>query len=64
MLTPILLLPQLVALADRAGEVLLKHYRDGVVARQKADSSPVTAADQEAEALIEQGLAELAPESR
>ncbi len=52
MLTPILLLPQLVAIADRAGEVLLKHYREGVVARQKADASPITAADEAGEALI------------
>jgi 3'(2'), 5'-bisphosphate nucleotidase len=62
MLTPILLLPKLVSLADQAGEVLLKHYRDGVIAQTKADSSPVTAADQEAEALIEAKLKELTPD--
>ena len=61
MLTPILLLPKLVELADRAGEVVLKHYREGVVAQRKADNSPVTAADEEAEVLIEAGLKEIAP---
>jgi 3'(2'), 5'-bisphosphate nucleotidase len=60
MVTPILLLPQLVALADRAGAVLLEHYARGVAVERKADSSPVTAADQEAEALIEAGLREIA----
>jgi 3'(2'), 5'-bisphosphate nucleotidase len=61
MLTPILLLPKLVALADRAGAVLLEHYEKGVAVERKADSSPVTAADQEAEAVIEAGLGEIAP---
>ena len=60
MLTPIRLLPELVRLADR-GEVLLKHYRDGCAVQTKADSSPVTIADQEAEELIEAGLRDLAP---
>jgi 3'(2'), 5'-bisphosphate nucleotidase len=61
MLTPILMLPKLVALADRAGEVVLRHYREGVTVEQKADRSPVTAADQEAERLIEAGLREIDP---
>jgi 3'(2'), 5'-bisphosphate nucleotidase len=61
MLTPNLLLPELVALADRAGEVLLRHYAGEFTAEQKADRSPVTAADREAEALIEAGLAQLTP---
>jgi 3'(2'), 5'-bisphosphate nucleotidase len=61
MLTPILMLPKLVALADRASEVVLRHYREGVTVEHKADRSPVTAADQEAEALIERGLGEIDP---
>jgi 3'(2'), 5'-bisphosphate nucleotidase len=59
--TPILLLPKLVALADRASEVVMRHYASDFTAEQKADASPVTAADREAEAVIEAGLKELAP---
>ena len=57
MLTPIMLLPKLVALADRGrARCVLRHYETGCVAEQKADNSPVTAADREAEALIEARL--------
>jgi 3'(2'), 5'-bisphosphate nucleotidase len=56
------LLPEIVALADRAGAVILEHYRDDdVVVRAKADASPVTAADEAAEAVILARLAELTP---
>jgi 3'(2'), 5'-bisphosphate nucleotidase len=56
------LLPEIVALADRAGAVILEYYRDDDVAvRAKADASPVTAADEAAEALILARLAELTP---
>jgi 3'(2'), 5'-bisphosphate nucleotidase len=47
----------LAAIARAAGQVVMKHHGAGVEARLKADRSPVTDADQEAEALI---LAELA----
>jgi 3'(2'), 5'-bisphosphate nucleotidase len=56
------LLPKIVALAERAGGVILEHYRAGVEARAKADASPVTIADEAAEAVILAGLAELSPE--
>ena len=56
------LLPAIVALAERAGALILEHYRDGVAVRAKADASPVTVADEAAEALILEGLAELTPE--
>jgi 3'(2'), 5'-bisphosphate nucleotidase len=56
------LLPPVVALAERAGALILEHYRDGVAVRAKADASPVTVADEAAEALILEGLAELTPE--
>jgi inositol-phosphate phosphatase/L-galactose 1-phosphate phosphatase/histidinol-phosphatase len=36
-------------LADAAGAIVMKHYRTGVVFDDKADSSPVTVADREAE---------------
>jgi 3'(2'), 5'-bisphosphate nucleotidase len=55
------LLPEIVALADRAGAVILEHYQGDVVVRAKADASPVTAADEAAEAVILARLAELTP---
>jgi 3'(2'), 5'-bisphosphate nucleotidase len=56
------LLPEIVALADRAGAVILEHYQGDVAVRAKADASPVTAADEAAEALILARLAELTRE--
>lgn len=56
------LLPAIVQLAERAGEVVLEHYEHGTEVRDKADASPVTAADEAAEATILAGLAELTPE--
>jgi 3'(2'), 5'-bisphosphate nucleotidase len=50
-------LETLVAIARAAGVVVMTHYEAGVATRFKEDRSPVTDADQEAEALI---LAELA----
>lgn len=55
-------LPDVVALARRAGEVVLEVYAAGPAVRTKADASPVTEADERAEALIVEGLAALAPE--
>jgi len=52
------LLPEIVALADRAGAVILEHYQGDVAVRAKADASPVTAA----EAVILARLAELTPD--
>src|SRR5450432_3083853 len=51
----------LAQIAHEAGRLVLKHYSAGTPARVKADLSPVTAADEEAEALILARLAELAP---
>jgi 3'(2'), 5'-bisphosphate nucleotidase len=56
------LLPEIVALAERAGAVILEHYHGDVAVRAKADASPVTAADEAAEAVILARLAELTPE--
>ena len=55
------LLPEIVVLAERAGAVILEHYHGDVAVRAKADASPVTAADEAAEAVILAGLAELTP---
>jgi len=56
------LLPELVALAHRAGSAILKIYATDFEHETKADASPVTAADLAAEEIIEAGLAELAPD--
>jgi 3'(2'), 5'-bisphosphate nucleotidase len=56
------LLPEIVALADRAGAVILGHYLGEVAVRAKADASPVTAADEAAEAVILARLEELTPD--
>jgi len=60
--SPTRLLPQLVALAERAGQVILEHYQGRIEVRAKADASPVTAADEAAEAVILEGLDQLTPE--
>lgn len=49
-------------IAEEAAQVILPHWRSGVVASTKADDSPVTLADQEAEALILARLADRWPE--
>lgn len=61
MFPPILILPQVLAIAERAGQAILRHYAQGTVATAKTDGSPVTAADQDAEALIVAALRELTP---
>jgi 3'(2'), 5'-bisphosphate nucleotidase len=55
------LLPEIVKLAEQAAAVILDHYRDDAAVRLKADASPVTAADEAAEAVILAGLASLTP---
>ncbi len=58
------LLSQLRSIAERAGAVILEIYAqsEAVEVREKADSSPVTAADEAAEAVILDALAALTPE--
>ena len=48
-------------IAHEAGRLILKHYAHASEVRTKADSSPVTKADEEAEALILARLAKLEP---
>ena len=62
MLAPILLLPKVLALAERAAAVVMEHYDGTVAVATKADSSPVTAADEAGEAVILAGLRELTPD--
>ena len=54
-------MPRLVSLAHDAGEAIMEIYATDFDHPTKADDSPVTAADLAAEAIIEAGLAELAP---
>ena len=50
-------LQTLVRIAEAAGTVVMRHYEAGCSARVKADRSPVTDADEEAEVLILKDLA-------
>jgi 3'(2'), 5'-bisphosphate nucleotidase len=56
------LLAPLEAIARAAGEAILAVYRTDFDVRRKDDASPVTEADEAAEAVILEGLARLAPE--
>lgn len=56
------LLQHLLTLARAAGDVILEVYTTDFSLRDKDDSSPVTAADERAEALILSRLAELTPD--
>lgn len=49
-------------IAEDAARLILPHWRNGVVAQVKSDDSPVTLADQQAEALILTRLAALYPQ--
>ncbi len=55
------LLSEVIELALRAGAVILDYYAKGTVARTKADRSPVTDADEAAEAVIVPVLRKLLP---
>ncbi len=55
------LLPALIMLARQAGAVVMAVYATDFTVRGKGDTSPVTAADEQAEAVILAGLARLAP---
>lgn len=55
------MLRALASIAYDAGAIVLGHYTDEITATHKADNSPVTAADVEAERFILKRLAQLAP---
>lgn len=55
-------LSELLAIARRAGEAILRIYEGEIETRAKADRSPVTAADEAAEAIILEALSRLTPE--
>jgi 3'(2'), 5'-bisphosphate nucleotidase len=56
------LLDELAQIARRAGAAILEVYRSDFQARAKDDASPVTEADERAEAIIVAALRELTPE--
>lgn len=56
------LLDEVIKIALAAGELILKHYHSDLNIEFKADHSPVTIADQEANTLIVQALTSLTPE--
>lgn len=53
---------KLIPVARAAGAIELHYYNTGAEVLDKTDGSPVTIADQEAEALITKALADIAPE--
>ena len=55
------LLPHVLAIAERAAAVILGHYAGEIRVEHKADRSPVTIADEAAEAVILEGLEALTP---
>jgi len=55
------LLAQMVEIAREAGAIITRHYAGEIERRQKADKSPVTVADEEAEAHIVSRLNKVAP---
>ena len=56
------LLPEIVALAQRAGTAVMEVYAGNFAVRAKADASPVTVADERSEQIILKRLAELTPD--
>lgn len=53
------LINQLINISINAGEILMKHFNNGVSTKIKGDLSPVTAADIEADRLISKYISEL-----
>lgn len=56
------LLDAMIALAEAGGDIVWRHFQAGCTAETKADDSPVTAADRDAETAILAGLAAIAPD--
>ncbi|MBP7336596.1 3'(2'),5'-bisphosphate nucleotidase CysQ [Niveispirillum sp.] len=55
------LLPAIRAAAEQASAAILRHYEAGTQVTEKADGSPVTAADEDADAIILAALRDLTP---
>jgi 3'(2'), 5'-bisphosphate nucleotidase len=61
LLSPARLADALLPVALAAGRIQMGYFRAGATVQTKADTTPVTVADQESEALILKALAQLAP---
>ena len=55
-------IPRVIELVREAGAAILPHWRNGVAVTEKADASPVTAADLAAHHILIDGLRALAPD--
>jgi 3'(2'), 5'-bisphosphate nucleotidase len=55
------LLDELLPAVLAAGRIEMRHFKAGVSVETKADTTPVTVADREAEAILEEGLKRAAP---
>ena len=55
------LIPAVIQLVREAGAAILPHWRAGVLVTEKADASPVTAADMAAHHILNDGLVALDP---
>ncbi|MGE3967605.1 MAG: inositol monophosphatase family protein, partial [Dongiaceae bacterium] len=55
------LLERLARIAEEAGRAILRYYATDLAVRTKSDATPVTDADQAAEAVILEALAPLLP---
>lgn len=55
------LIPAVIELVRQAGAAILPHWRNDVVVNEKADASPVTAADMAAHHILDAGLIALDP---
>lgn len=58
----LLLLPEIVTIAEEAGRLLMEYYGGQLAVEKKADASPVTDADVAANTLIVEALQKLTPE--
>ncbi len=61
-MSPVNLMQPVIDLVQRAGTVILPYWRSDVAVQEKADASPVTAADLAAHHVLAQGLAALDPD--
>jgi len=55
------LMPEVVRIARSAGSAVMDVYNAGFTVTRKADNSPITAADEDAQTVIEQGLLSMTP---
>lgn len=61
MIPPAILLPKVIAIADKGSAIVMDHYAKATAIMMKEDRSPVTAADGAAEEVILAELAKLTP---